>query len=485
MPRCLASAVAALLLAVVMLAPGGVVAQEVDELAALIEAGRAHFEAAEFDAAESDFRLALQKDNQGAEALCGLGAIYLRQGKAADAGVVLHQALSINPNLAAARNDLGVYFLQIGDTAHAVQQFKAAVELAPDNPAARFNLGLAFLAASQWQDAAEALKGAEERGADSADLHHALARALLGQGKPGPAAEEFEAAIQRAPDKAFLWVALGRARLQAGQAAKAVDALHQAVMLEPRSRVGWEELPAALAALAQPAETLAGLHKKAAESGGDVLLQLECGLFALSQKTLDIAEASLKRATELDPDNPVGWAGLGWTHVLEEKWEQAAPALEKACAAAPDDPAVLVNLALAYFHTGREADYEATLRRILAVDKYNYEAAFSLGMVLERRQDWGAAALAFGRAATARETAEALARLGHCLVEGGRGGEALGALNRSDALGPDNPDTLFDLGRALEAIEQKDRALRVYKRVLQLRPDYVEAQQRIATLEAQ
>lgn len=484
MQRPLAPAVLALLLVAVMVTAGAVIAQEVDELAALIDAGRAHFEAGDYQTAETEFSQALGKDPQSAEALCGLGAVCLRQGRIEEAGTLLQRAVALNPNLPAARNDLGVYFLQTGPPARAAQQFQAAVTLEPDSAAARFNLGLACLAAEQWQEALDALNAAKARGLDSADLHHALGRALLGAGKPAEAAPELEAAVERAPDKASLLVALARARLQMGETLKAVEALRQAIALDPRSRAAWEELPAALAALGPPAETLASLEQKASEASEDIVAQLECGLFALNQKALDVAERCLTRATELNGENPVAWVALGWTYVLQSRWEQAAPALEKAAVATPDDPAVLINLALAYFHTSKEAQYEATLRRLLEVDKYNSEAAYSLGALLESRQEWDGAALAFGRAATSRETPEALLRLGHCLIEGGRAGEALGPLNRAETLRPDSPATLFDLGRALEALGQKERALRVYKRALELKPDYVEAQQRIAALEA-
>ncbi|HXR16149.1 MAG TPA: FG-GAP-like repeat-containing protein [Terriglobales bacterium] len=126
--------------------------------------GSVYFQRGYFDQAEASLRLALRDDPSSAEALYGLGSVYLKQQKTAEARESFERAIKLHASypdtLPNAWNNLGLLAAQEGHTAEAISYFQEALRLSPDHLIALDNLGNAYRQQKQWDEARSVLERA-------------------------------------------------------------------------------------------------------------------------------------------------------------------------------------------------------------------------------------------------------------------------------------------------------------------------------------
>ena len=110
--------------------------------------GSAFFQRGYYDQAATSFQRALRDDPSSAEAQYGIGSVYLKQEKNADARASFEQALKLTasyPDTApSAWNNLGLLATREGRTADAIGYFEQALHLSPDYWIALENVGNAY-----------------------------------------------------------------------------------------------------------------------------------------------------------------------------------------------------------------------------------------------------------------------------------------------------------------------------------------------------
>ncbi|MFZ0635362.1 MAG: FG-GAP-like repeat-containing protein [Candidatus Acidiferrales bacterium] len=140
--------------------------------------GSIFFERGYMDQAEAFFRLALRDDPSGAEALYGLGSVYLQQQKTAEARKSFERALQLHANypgtLPKAWNNLGILSARDGRTDDAIQNFLRALQIDPDYVIALENLGSAYRQAKRWDDAKSVLERALQLSPDDSEANYSL-----------------------------------------------------------------------------------------------------------------------------------------------------------------------------------------------------------------------------------------------------------------------------------------------------------------------
>jgi predicted CXXCH cytochrome family protein len=95
-----------------------------------------------------------------------------------------------------------------------------------------------------------------------------------------------------------------------------------------------------------------------------------------------VAEAKLRRATELAPDDPRAWGRLGWTLWQQNRAGEARAALEKGIGLDPEVPELHNNLGLLLWGTGDRAEAEKEFRAALRIQPGVAEWRLTLGRVL-------------------------------------------------------------------------------------------------------
>jgi len=141
--------------------------------------GSAFFQRGYYDQAAASFRLALRDDPSSAEAQYGIGSVYLKQDKIADAQTSFEQTLKLTANypdtLPNTWNNLGLLATRAGRTGDAIDYFQKALRLSPDYWIALENLGNAFRQQKRWDEARGALERAVAARPKDPDANYSLA----------------------------------------------------------------------------------------------------------------------------------------------------------------------------------------------------------------------------------------------------------------------------------------------------------------------
>ena len=140
--------------------------------------GSVFFQRGYYEQAGAAFQLALHDDPSSAEALYGLGSVYLNQGKNAQAHDSFERVIRMQPSypgtLPNAWNNLGLLATREGRTADAIPYFQQALKLSPDYSIALDNLGSAYRQQRNWDEARKAFERALTIGPDDPEANYGL-----------------------------------------------------------------------------------------------------------------------------------------------------------------------------------------------------------------------------------------------------------------------------------------------------------------------
>jgi len=220
---------------------------------------------------------------------------------------------------------------------------------------------------------------------------------------------------QNRPSQPGFYTELGRAYWAAGDLAKAIPQLQEAVKREPS------------------AFTLNILGNA----------QMEARQFPQ-------AEATLRRAISLAPEDPAAWGTLGWVLWQQDKGAEARTALERAIALDPETPEQHNNLASVAWGMGDQATAEREFREGLRIQPGVAEWRLNLARVLATRGEIPEARFQFEQAIRLKpDLAEARLDYGRLLADRGELAAAIGQLQAAVRLQPQLWRAHFELGMAL------------------------------------
>ena len=140
--------------------------------------GSVYFQRGYFDQAEASFTLALSDNPSSAEAVYGLGSVYLSQQKTNEARESFERTIKLRASypdtLPNAWNNLGLLATREGHTAEAIPYFEQALRLSPDHLIALDNLGNAYRQQKQWDEARKVLEHAVSVGPKDPEANYSL-----------------------------------------------------------------------------------------------------------------------------------------------------------------------------------------------------------------------------------------------------------------------------------------------------------------------
>jgi tetratricopeptide (TPR) repeat protein/peroxiredoxin len=140
--------------------------------------GSVFFQRGYLEQAEASFQRALRDEPTAAEAVYGLGSVYLKQDKPKEARENFERAVNLHASypdtLANSWNNLGLLATGEGRIPEAIRYFQKAVELSPDHLIALRNLGNAYRQQKRWEDARKTLERALAVGPRDAEVNYSL-----------------------------------------------------------------------------------------------------------------------------------------------------------------------------------------------------------------------------------------------------------------------------------------------------------------------
>jgi protein O-mannosyl-transferase len=165
----------------------GAPARVTPEARASFERGNGLRDEGRLEEAAAQYRDAIRREPEFAEAHNNLGLVLGRRGRAAEAIEEISKALDIAPDLRAAHNNLAIIYAMQGDIDRAARQFGEVLRLDPQDADAHFNLGLLLARGGKLSPAIshfeESLRIAPGSGAASRALQEARRRAAAGSGR--------------------------------------------------------------------------------------------------------------------------------------------------------------------------------------------------------------------------------------------------------------------------------------------------------------
>jgi len=161
------------------------------------------FQRGYLDQAAASFQQAFREDPSSAEALYGVGSVYLNQNKNADARQAFEHALKLQAaypdTLPDAWNNLGVIGVREGRVDDSIQCFQQALQLNPHHLLALDNLGNAYRLQKRWDEARAVLERALEVAPQDPEANYSLGMVFAQTNNTGKAYEYLQRALQARP----------------------------------------------------------------------------------------------------------------------------------------------------------------------------------------------------------------------------------------------------------------------------------------------
>jgi tetratricopeptide (TPR) repeat protein len=193
-----------------------------EDLRHLMNTGRKHFEAGEYNEAETCITRVLHQESGFADLLNMLGVIYHSQGRSGEAEKAFEKALAINPNYTDAALNLSIVYNDAGKYAEAREIYSRAIN-------------------NSYQDEEQEVGLDPFARGKISNMHAELGDAYYGLGRNEDAVREFERALDLSPDFVDIRTKLGHVYRDMGRAEDAL--VHYRRVKEERA----DYLPARLA----------------------------------------------------------------------------------------------------------------------------------------------------------------------------------------------------------------------------------------------
>ena len=183
-----------------------------------------------------------------------VAALYLQEGRTAEAMRHLQESLRLAPNSAPALFSLGVALSMERRFDEAIAAYVEALEADPSHASAHANLGAVLHLSGRFDEAVGEYRRALQLAPENPDVHSNLARVLAMQGKPAEAASHFREALRQRPDlvgalSGLAWTLATTPDTAVRDPESAVKAGERAVALTARQEpVALDSLAAAYAA---------------------------------------------------------------------------------------------------------------------------------------------------------------------------------------------------------------------------------------------
>jgi tetratricopeptide (TPR) repeat protein len=235
--------------------------------------GSVFFQRGYYEQAGAAFERALRDDPDSAEALYGIGSVYLNQGKKAEARQSFEGATKLHASyldtMANAWNNLGLLAAREGRTQEAISQFEQALRSSPDHVVALENLGSAYRQLKQWDLARQAFERALAVRPGDPEANYGLGMVFAQTDNTAHALEHFQRALQARPAYPEALNNLGILYLRTQRRDEAVAKFEECIRLAPEFEPAYLSLARVYAIEGTPDKaraTLAELLKRHPDS---------------------------------------------------------------------------------------------------------------------------------------------------------------------------------------------------------------------------
>jgi tetratricopeptide (TPR) repeat protein len=328
------------------------------------------------------------------------GLVALQQGDLARARSAFEAVAKENPHNAYAWASLAETYARLKEPAAAEGAADKAEKFGSDNPAISHALSIYFAKAGQFGHAA----ALEQKFADSeqadAEAQQRAANLFLNAGKVSEALSAAERAVNQHPSPLAENV-LGRALIAAGRPGEGEQHLGAACKGLPADAGFAFDYSQALLRKQEFGEAAEVLSTALQTHPDDAQLVLALGVARYGQRRFEDAITTFLKVIRINPQVEQPYVFLG--KMLDQAGEhlpEITVAYEKWSKSNQHNAVGLLLLAKARLAADpKDATAEGLLRRSISLDARNWEAHYELGVLLEGKREWPAAAAELKRSA--------------------------------------------------------------------------------------
>jgi putative PEP-CTERM system TPR-repeat lipoprotein len=377
-----------------------------------------------------------------------LGVLYLGAGRVDEAAEIAARVIAQDPGNLVARNLSALAAIAGGDRAAGRTELESIVGSNPEFRPAQINLVKLDMLEGRFEPADRRIAALlAEMPSDVSALHEA-ARLAIARGQPGAAIERLEQVREIDPRAVKPLVDLANLYLRQGDMAKAVQVAIDLERQVPQSLDAKTSLARIQLTRGETAVALSLLHEAGRLAGNRVAQLVDVARLQAQAGAAEAAEANLRKALESDPESRVARRELAILMTRQGRAGEAVGLLETAMDSVPGDVSLLALLADIKMSQGR-ADEAIAL----------YESARKI-----------------------QDGAELTAKLYRARRTRGQEELAFAELVESHRQRPDEPLLIRLLADELHARGESSEAIRLYRRLVELRPDSMVAYNNLANL---
>ena len=199
--------------------------------------GSLFFQRGYLEESRAFFERAFRDDPASAEALYGIGSVYLNQNKNAEAREAFEKAVKLTASypgtMPDAWNNLGVIATRQGRVDDSIQYFQAALKVSPRHVVSLDNLGNAFRVLKKWDNARDVLQRALAIAPDDPEANYSLGMVFAQTQDTAKAYEYLQRALKARPDYPEALNNLGVLYVMTDRRDEARQAFEQCIRVAP------------------------------------------------------------------------------------------------------------------------------------------------------------------------------------------------------------------------------------------------------------
>ena len=281
--------------------------------------------------------------------------------------------------------------------------------------------------------------------------------------------------LQKNDKNAVAYTNIGEATRRLGDLPVALIAQQEAVKLDPNlqeAKIGLGLVQADMGKIAEANKTIQ-----------DTLAQKESaiayfyqGVAFAQQKDWKSAEASYRRAINLNPNIAEAYYNLGVALGEQGNREGAIAAYQKAISINLNDDYAYNNLGVALGERGNREGAIAAYQKAVSINPNFSKAYYNLGAALGKQGKTTEAIAASQKAISLNPNyTEAYTNLGVALSQQGRTAEAIAAYQKAMSFNPNDTEIYYNLGVTLGKQGNREGAIAAYQKAISLNLNFAEA----------
>lgn len=377
-----------------------------------------------------------------------MGELRTRQKRNSEAEALFHRVLEIDPSSVQAQSSLAALYRSDGKAAEAVAAYQAVVKLAPHDRDANLALATLYEQTGNYQESVAAVERIPPA-AQPPEVLPLLADAYFKLEQPDKVPPLASQVLRLPPTRRgtaldFVAVLLHNGYLQ--DASKLMEAIRPA-----KPDAGYMHVLARV---------------REAEGRKPEARQLLEQALRMQPKSFDILFDSGRFAAE------------------ENRWKDSVELLQRADAAKPDDPAVLLKLAVEYMQIGELERARLASKRLYDLEPDNPDAQYVYGRILQETQRFQEILDPLARKMVAKRPNDphALFLLGMVDYDEGNETESRQEFTRSLEIDPKNNDTRYYVAMLDERQGNLADARKALEEVIKADPNHAGAQQELGVI---